>query len=428
MPTTSSTTTKTIIMATDKCVIWLSNKIPYAYFYKNYWKQAGHIGNSCMRHKKNQRCLNFYIKNNVKIVVILSPEGKVKARALLWENIKIQNLKKTVTYLDRCYYSEESQRAVYSEFAKDNKFLYYGKGSNDRERAYYVDNINIEGITHLPYTDTFKYLYYKHGILASPAYRASSVQYKSKLTLSHQGDGGYMWKLDPNCIVEAISGHKISKKDAIYIKKYAGHILKENIVSIDGDYYYRFDNKITICFDGTACLRKNAVSEYHTNNLCNKKDMIKIDRYDGYVNKHSLITINNIQYATWDDDIISFNTEYYLKKDCYYSKCNNIYVPKLKAIIVSNIILRDSNPIEWEYNKKSEFSMYSIVQIPVVTDVDYDSVDNIGNYIKLNTGEFIINTKDNTKYIMRRNGKYVLKHLYKSRTKTEKNQLKFAWS
>jgi len=54
----------------DKIQIWPSNKIPYAYYQKNYSRNCGPLGSSCMRYKEFQKAMQFYVKNNVKIAVV----------------------------------------------------------------------------------------------------------------------------------------------------------------------------------------------------------------------------------------------------------------------------------------------------------------------------------------------------------------------
>jgi len=49
--------------------IFPPTRIRYAYLYTNYFSCKGSLGSSCMRYKENQKSLNFYVKNNVRIVV-----------------------------------------------------------------------------------------------------------------------------------------------------------------------------------------------------------------------------------------------------------------------------------------------------------------------------------------------------------------------
>ena len=426
MPTTGTKTD--IEQEIDQVVVWPASKIMYAYLESNYWRKSGTIGQSCMRHKENQKALNFYIKNNVKIAVIVDKKNKVKSRALLWKNVKIKDKVKPVTYLDRIYYSEESQRLLYKDFAAKNKYKSYDYNSIDYP---YIDSIKIEGITHLPYTDTFKWLYYNDLILSK---RQHTTKDGTFIELNITTNMGYVWQLDPNNIEEVLTGNRISKKDSIFIKKYNGWVHKNNVVEIDTAYYHRRDHEIVQCGDRTYCLRKDAIREEFTGEWISKKNSIKIKKYSGYVSKNNIICINGEQYHKQDKLVVEYDNSFYFKTACYFD--HNVYFPKHRAYILSNILgekekegklLPIMSQFEWEeYLVKP--TKRDILHTPSIVFAAYipDKGSDIG-YIELNTGEFIKDTPENKVYLIHRNGKTYLKHLYKSKTQTERNQLKLAF-
>jgi len=68
-----------------------------------------------MRGKDMQKSLNFYVKNKVKIVVVIDGNNKVHARALLWDNVKTIRSKDVFTYLDRVYANSELNVSLFYE-------------------------------------------------------------------------------------------------------------------------------------------------------------------------------------------------------------------------------------------------------------------------------------------------------------------------
>lgn len=84
-----------------KVEIWDSNRIKEAYLSDSYAKELACIKstlhNSCMRYPKCQDFFEFYERAHTKIAVALNSEGKICARALLWE------INDSLYFLDRIY-------------------------------------------------------------------------------------------------------------------------------------------------------------------------------------------------------------------------------------------------------------------------------------------------------------------------------------
>ena len=417
----------------DKVQIWPSNKIRYAYLASNYYKKIGTIGNSCMRSRNNQKALNFYVKNNVKIAVIVTKDNRIKARALLWENVnKIGIKKKTYTYLDRVYYSEEKHRDIYLSFAKDNKFLYYPK---DRHLLY-IKKINLTNVTHLPYTDTFNTLYYEDKVLGQDDYNfGHALKLEGPtLTLKNLNNGGYVPGLDKNATQEVFTAVWLSKKDCVYIKKYEGNVAKENIIDIDGDYYSIYDNKniYKLSDKNGYCLIKNVVTEYVTKDKIDKTKAISVKKYGAFVLKSNVIYVNKILYSKHDKVVTQIKNKYYLTSNTYKSTILDKRILKGAAIIAYKLeIIKQRNTFVIKSNQTSNLfglrcenerkSMFINTQqneeVPEFIGPYY--IDNSCPCIILNTGEYIIKEGLDTKYLIRRNKKYYLRHLHKFKDKKQ---------
>lgn len=414
-----------------KIKIWPPDKIRYAYLDTNYFaKGVGILGKSCMRSKEMQKSLNFYVRNGVKIVVVIDNKNKIHARALLWDNIKSTCNKKTVTYLDRIYARSDSLLPLFHKLVKENNLKQYkGTSSGNAQKNFYKDNLDISGMCHLPYTDTFKYLWYKSNLISSSENMRKVAKYPdSNIALTSTENGGYYASFDPNRTQEVLTRNYISIKDAIFVKKYDGYVLKENIVNIDGNYYSKYDIKIIKTKLDDYILEKDSVIEVITNNLINKFTAIHSVEYNGYVHKSNVVFIKGKIYHKNDVDIICFDDKWYHVSQCFrnfnrknrnkeFAKqqylpwihqdkfpLNDCFVPYPDAVIT---VEGDLIP------KKYTTIAYNLIYNPILNNIEYQKTyrTNENCCVRLITGELIINSNKNKKYIKKFNNKYYIRHI-----------------
>ena len=411
------------------------NKIRYAYLHNNYFAPSvGNLGKSCMRAKENQRALNFYVKNNVQIVVLTDDNHKIHARALLWDEVKSIRLKNAFTYLDRVYSKSESLVVQFYDLADTNGWKYYNTTSiGNANSCYYIDNINIVDMCYFPYTDTFRYLFYKDNFVASGT--SSTMMCKVKhgdcvIHLTHTGDGGYFPTLDPNRVREAISGNYISKKDAVFLKRYNGYVLKKNIANINGDYYSTRDALITSTELDGYILKENSIQEVITQEKIDKIKAIYSKKYDGFIHGSNAVHIQDEIYHKQDADIVCFDNKWYHISQCFINydrKKRNTALLKQKfhfwiedEIFIAypdDFVVRKDGLIP----KKRAVIAYNLVYNPVLDDIEYQVVycTDTKKFIKLNTGEFIVGSSNNRKYLKKFNNKYYIKQDFKLSSKKQ---------
>lgn len=403
----------------EEIQIWPANKIRYAYLEANYYQKAGILSSSCMRGKDNQKALNFYVINNVKICVIVTKNNKIKARALLWENVNVVGKKKIYTYLDRVYYSKEMYKSFYKKFAKNNNFLQYPKDN------LYIKNINLKNILYLPYTDTFKNLYYKDNIIFSDCSLASLLRPEGEyIKLCSVNNFGYAPQLDKNKILEVFSKKYYTIKDCIYVKKYTGYVHKNSTININNTFYSKFDTKnIYTLSENNYCLKKDVVKEYITNKNIDKTKAKFVKKYNSYIYKDNVVYVNKLPYSKKDELVTIYKNKYYLISQCYDSKVQKTYIPKDKVIRVYKLgfIKKENNqPINIE---DFPAEIYGLRNWEIINNIQQENktpefigpyyVDDSCPVITLNTGECIIVEGLKKEYIIRRNKKYYLRHLYK---------------
>lgn len=413
------------------------NKIRYAYLYTNYFSKEGNLGNSCMKNKENQKALNFYVKNNVRIVVAIDKNKKIHARALLWDNVKSTQLKNPFTYLDRVYTRSDRLLPLFYDLAKQNSWKSYGSSSAGKAKGcYYINNIYINNIYYFPYTDTFRYLFYKEDIIVSG--KSDPIMKKIKhrntsIVLVITGNGGYFRELDPNSVQEVLTGNYISKKDAIKVKRYNGYVSKDNIADINGDYYSTHDSAVVHSPLDKFILSKNLVNEVFTNVKIDKTKAILSPNYNKYIHKTNVIRINKDIYHKQDTDIICWNDkEYHIsqcfinydrekrnaeltKKQYHFWIDNEIFIP-----YPANFVTRKDSIIP----KEHVIIAYNLSFSPVLNNLEYQKVylpdDCLKNkYIILNTGVYIINSSKNKQHLKKFNNKWYIKQKFEAPNKKQ---------
>jgi hypothetical protein len=127
----------------------------------------GSLWNSCMRQSERNKFMNLYVKNNVKMLVLFSDDNKVRARALLWDNIKEFDSDNTYKFMDRIYTVYDHDVDVFKKWAKENGYMtkyeqsakseiYVEIDGNPEKKHLYVI-LDNHSLSYYPYLDTFKY-------------------------------------------------------------------------------------------------------------------------------------------------------------------------------------------------------------------------------------------------------------------------------
>jgi hypothetical protein len=142
------------------------------YLEDNYHMPLGRFGtlwNSCMRQRERNKFLEIYSKNsNIKMLVYLEDDGKVRARALLWENVKDhKDTEKEYKVMDRIYYIYDHDVAFFKDWAKENGYLSKWEQNAKSELNFDVDGVIFHKNLYVvlenydfksyPYLDTFKF-------------------------------------------------------------------------------------------------------------------------------------------------------------------------------------------------------------------------------------------------------------------------------
>ncbi len=137
----------------------------------------GTLWNSCMRYRDRNKYMNLYTKNsNIKMLILLTDDGKLSARALLWEGVTDME-GKSYKVMDRIYSVHGHDVNFLKDWAKENGYIYKTDQSAKSER-YFTDNdvkvkldlsVKLENwkMDYYPYLDTFKFFDEHKGTLSN---------------------------------------------------------------------------------------------------------------------------------------------------------------------------------------------------------------------------------------------------------------------
>jgi hypothetical protein len=156
----------------NKMIVVSGDDIKKYYLEDNYWspsgKKSGSLWNSCMRQSERNKFLNIYSKNDcVKMLVYLSDDNKVRARALLWQDVKEHNSTESYKFMDRIYSYFDHDINFFKKWASENGYIYKAEQNAKSETLFEIDGeivrkklyviLENNNFSYFPYLDTFKY-------------------------------------------------------------------------------------------------------------------------------------------------------------------------------------------------------------------------------------------------------------------------------
>lgn len=154
-----------------KLIVIEGEDIKKYYLEDNYFRpdgcRYGSLWNSCMRQPDRNKFMTLYSVNPVKMLVLLTDDGQVRARALLWDEIKEFNSNNVYKFMDRIYTVYDHDVDIFKKWAKDNGYLTKWEqnakselyvdidGNPERKHLYVI--LENHNLSYYPYLDTFKF-------------------------------------------------------------------------------------------------------------------------------------------------------------------------------------------------------------------------------------------------------------------------------
>lgn len=154
--------------------------------------RVGNLWNSCMRQSHRNQFMRIYAQNpnKIKMLILLNDDGKLRSRALLWNDI-IDNKGNSYNFMDRVYSIYDHDIVTFKSWAKRNgyisKWLQNAKSKSlfdiNGERTKMCLSVNLDNYKQefYPYLDTFKYFNYFNGQFSN----SDSLPFNYKLVQSN---------------------------------------------------------------------------------------------------------------------------------------------------------------------------------------------------------------------------------------------------
>ena len=305
------------------------NDIVKYYLDANYDSRGGEgtgLGNSCMRYSKCQKYLDFYAKNDVEMVILMSEkeEDKIMGRALLWDIKEINGEKVTdKKYMDRIYVASDYDIQNFKDYASLHKW-FYKKNQNRQpdEMIYDPTDMSFKYLImktadtfkeskYYPYLDTLAYFYSNEGYLSNKSdFTSSSEPY----------------------FLQATNGTYI-QENRKYVEYYGEWIDEDELTYCEyGNDWRRNDDVIYISNSSEYATREYAEENMVFSEIMDeyldregREDIIHLDYYEDWVTMR--YAERHMFYSDHDD-------QYYRERDVVHSDFYSSYILKDTAIKV----------------------------------------------------------------------------------------------
>ncbi len=141
-------------------------------------RSCGTLWNSCMRYNDRNRFMELYAKNpnKIKMLINLEEDGKLRTRALLWEECVAED-GKIYKVMDRIYSIYDHDVTSFKTWAKENGYIYKTEQTSKSEIYFQVGSSNVElflkvkldnhQLRYYPYIDTFKFYNPDSGVFSN---------------------------------------------------------------------------------------------------------------------------------------------------------------------------------------------------------------------------------------------------------------------
>lgn len=325
--------------------------IPKYYLESNYDSRADErtpLGNSCMRYNKCEKYMDFYVQNNIEMVVLMSDDDdqkdKIAGRAILWTIKNIDGESVDRKFMDRIYTISEYDTQSFKDYATKNGWL-YKKGQNRYPNESICDPINggnckpITMITsntykktkYFPYLDTMCFFYWQDGYLSNEGELVDDRSEQPYFLQNAQG-------------AYSLQGMR-------YVAHYGELISEDDLTwcELGNDWRYHSD---AIAMDG----------EYATQEYLNNNDYVRSQIMDEWLNPNDddvihLNTYDDYVTQTYADRYMRYSEhdeQYYLSDDTVWSDYYDSYLYGNDCIEV----IHNGNNRDWRIKDDNTYIKY----------------------------------------------------------------------
>jgi hypothetical protein len=302
------------------------------------------LGGSCMRDEHCQDYIDFYVINNVEMVVLLSKDDntKIDARAILWTISNIDGDEIERKFMDRIYtiYDYDTNKLI--DYAKKKGWLYKSKQTmneneeicdpndttNDscqRRDLRTSNNIKQSNNDKYPYMDTMKYFNIDYGYLTNEETGDRDV------FVLEQTDGTYIME---GRIYSEYYGRWIDEEDLIWCEDEMEYRYSDDAVYIKSD-----EEWVTKEYAEKHCIYSRAMEEW-----LKDSETVHIKSIDDYVTEDYAD-----EHFTWSQ----YEEEWLEEEDTVFSDYHDSYLNVSDSI---NVITEGGD--DWRVDGDDTYFIY----------------------------------------------------------------------
>lgn len=268
----------------DRIKVVSGDDIAFWYSENNYGDKTkggtGQLGKSCMRSSRISDFFKIYTMNpdTIRMCIILDDEGKLSARALLWNY-------SNKFYLDRIYFTEDSEQELMKKWLEKNYLL------RPLDKLSLSDDVTIENTENpdgtfnkYPYMDTFKFYNPEKKTLRvlEPSNKSGWItisdtgggfEYLDRTWCENEGE----WYPEDECVYSQHDDIYIHQDNAVYSEYYSDYLYRPDAVfSKVQNSWLKEGNSITFYTDPER-IEQDVVDRDEITNICFPK-LIKIKK------------------------------------------------------------------------------------------------------------------------------------------------------
>ena len=293
----------------------------YGYGHSEQHEGHGTLWSSCMRNKM-YKCGDWFVQNEVKMLALMK-DGKLKGRALLWDDASFDGMKRP--FMDRVYVVEDSDFNKFFDWAIENGYVRKEVQSYDHHDSF-IDECGITFKCNLsvkvndiqpndgiPYIDTLFYLNHDNTIT------------------NHITRNSYYLARDPEGDIKEID----------VVNDWQGNYIPYELTrsTVDG---YVFSKECIELHDGTYA--HNSLSIEIKGLLYHKNNVRKSDRYKDYIfiKDNNIIELSDGDFVYKEDAVTCCDGDVHFIYECNYSNLQGGFVHhKDRSVLNGDVVHRD---------------------------------------------------------------------------------------
>lgn len=327
----------------DNYIVVKGEDIRKYYNNNNYEREApkGTLMGSCMGHENKSKFLDIYVKNdNVSLLVLLSKQGNVIGRAILWDNVSFKDMDSGEEvhkgkFMDRIYYTFDWVKDKFILWAKEQNMFSKKEQAHDEPLSfinpktsasenYYIEvEVNME-YQYYPYIDTLYIPNYERGIITN---KSDGDDRSIQMRQHDSGKPGLVW--------DSVEAKLVRSNESFWGDDIKTWIHRDDSVSIKVDNENKnFHKKLCIQdrLKGYITPIDEVIKCVITGDEFAKREMVESEYHKGLIHKKESIESADVGLIHKDQSVKSEYLGSILSKD------GSIFLPNIKDYLPKSVL------------------------------------------------------------------------------------------